>query len=122
MGHFQRLLNQAVKDEKNTSLNKTGWATRHRSALTTPRRGTEKALVVMLIGWAEWADTVHGPIGHDHYVGREWMAIASALCRLLSADVGERIDCGSIDGWLRETATREGVDLETEEIGQEVPS
>ncbi len=121
--NWLRLRGRALKDRSNTSLNKNGWATRHYNALVVPDVATEMPLCSMLRGWADWADEhrtrYESPIGHDQVIGIEWLRIGCALRGLLNAEVG-RIDCGSVDGWLLDTAQREGVNLETEEIGQDV--
>jgi len=55
-----------------------------------------------------YRETYDSPIGEDGYCGPEWEEIGHALDRLLSADIGQRLDAGTLDSWIRETLVKHG--------------
>jgi hypothetical protein len=86
------------------------WQTRHTGALRKPR-GFEAPIVGMISAWAQYADThrtrYESPIGADGVLGPEWQAIGVAILGLLNGECG-RLDCGTLDGFIRDTLTSEG--------------
>jgi hypothetical protein len=95
--------------------NTGGWQDRHNLAMLEPSAGFEFALVHMLRGWHRYAQ-VHlqrfeSPIGDDGVLGREWQAIGQALLGLLKGETG-RLDCGTLDGFIRDTLTANGAAAE----------
>jgi hypothetical protein len=85
------------------------WGLRHAEAMTSPARGFEASLVTMLRAWAEYADAhvarYESPI--DAVLGQSWQEIGEALIGLLNGETG-RLDCGTLDGLIRDIAAAEG--------------
>jgi hypothetical protein len=90
--------------------NDTGWQDRHMSALRTPR-GFEAALRDMIEAWARYADEHQARygsgIGKDYVLGDAWMELGRGILGLLDGGSG-RFDCGTLDGFIRNTLTTEG--------------
>lgn len=95
--------------------NTTGWQDRHDAAMLAPRPGFEAAIVGMLNGWHLYAGThqfrFESPIGDDGVLGPEWQAIGQALLGLLNGNTG-RLDCGTLDAFIRDTLTLAGAETE----------
>jgi len=87
----------------------------HQAALDAPR-GFETPILLFCRALASYAEQhaarFDGPIGEDYVLGDYWRSMAQATLGLLNGDTG-RLDCGSVDAWIRETATAHGVDLDT---------
>jgi hypothetical protein len=94
--------------------NDTGWQDRHANAVIKPHEGFESAMVQMLRGWTEYAETVKAKydslIGNDYVLGPEWEAIGKGIEGLLNGECG-RIDCGTIDGYIRDTLKANGSEV-----------
>src|SRR5437879_5850167 len=93
--------------------NTSGWQDRHDAALNSPRSAFEKALTQMLNGWEAYADAQKARydslIGDDGVLGPNWEAIGDALRGLLNGESG-RLDCGTVDAFLLDTMSENGVD------------
>ena len=91
-----------------------GYWARHRDAVTRPR-GAERPIVGMLAAWLLYADLhrerYEAGIGEDYVLGPEWAKIGSAVLGLLNGDCG-RLDCGAIDGLIRNVLKAEGFNEE----------
>ena len=87
-----------------------GWKARHDSAVTTPR-GFERPVMVMLLGWADYAEShlkrYESPIGHDGVLGDEWEKIGQSLQGLLNGETG-RLDCATLDAAIRRVLVANG--------------
>lgn len=90
--------------------NDTGWQTRHHAAITWPQN-EESPLVSLIGGWALYADLhkarYESGIGEDGVLGECWARIGVELLGLLNGESG-RLDCGTLDGFIRDTLTAEG--------------
>jgi len=77
--------------------------------------GVESALRDMIRGWAEYAEmheTSYGSlIGNDYVLGPAWAEQGKALITLLNGVTG-RFDCGTLDGFIRDTMKNNGTDPE----------
>ena len=86
------------------------WGERHRGAWALPR-GPERGIKQMISALAIYADnhfqTFESPIGEDGYGGPEWLAMVHSCQRLLSMETG-RLDCGTLDGMLRDMVRSAG--------------
>ena len=104
--------------EKGAKHQGEAWYARHLEALHTPHGGFETALVAMLQGWLLYADThAHrfgAGIGTDYVLSGGWEAVAGGLLGLLNGETG-RLDCGLIDGLIRDTLRAQGCGEEYEE-------
>lgn len=101
------------------------WKERHNDAVyfslpvnrTAPPRIFETSVVRMLEAWAFYADNhrvrYSTPIGDDGVLGPEWQAIGLGIRGLLNGDVGPRLDCGTLDGFILDTLAANGSDTET---------
>lgn len=91
--------------------NDTGWQDRHMAALRAPV-GFEAAIVSMLAGWATYADQhrarYESRVTDDGVMGDEWTGIGRSILALLNGETG-RLDCGTLDGFIRDTLASEGV-------------
>lgn len=92
----------------------TEWFRRHELAATNPR-GSERGIVALIIGWANYA-IVHramneAPIGNDQVIGKAWQSMGRELIVLLNAEL-DRLDGGQLDAGIRAFAKHEGVELE----------
>ena len=83
--------------------------------------GLERAYVLMLRGWLEYADahrlTMGSKIGDDHVLGDEWFKIGEALRGLLNGDLG-RLDGGTLDTIIADNLNEQGFDLDIGERRQ----
>lgn len=83
----------------------------HLEAMRDPKPGFERALVTMLRGAAEYAEThrqrYESPLSCDYYIGENWHALGQAALALLNGDTG-RLDCATVDGHLRALFEGEG--------------
>ena len=91
------------------------WNHRHDNAIISPENGFESAMVQMLRGWTEYAETVkaryNSAIGADYVLGPEWEAIGKGIEGLLNGETG-RLDCGTLDGYIRDTLKTNGCEIE----------
>ena len=83
----------------------------HENALRNKTNAHGRALMEMLVGWAKYAEAhrkqCESGIGEDGVLGAEWEAIGLSLIGLLNGETGG-LDCGSIDGNVRELLKAEG--------------
>ena len=91
-----------------------GWRERHNRAVLYPER-KELALVKALDAWFEYAAQYRRqwgtPIGADYVLGVAWFQWGKALHDLLSGETG-RLDCGTLSGFIINTATANGCEWE----------
>lgn len=97
--------------------NGTYWQDRHRYAVVWPR-GIERPFRDMLTAWVSYATEYErqheSPIGEDGYAGQYWLEIGKALRALLSSDNGNRLDNGTLDGFILQVIGDHGFDLKEE--------
>lgn len=94
---------------------KNPWGANHVSALRFPRNDAEKAIGLMVKGLvayvdstkAEWGDHV----GNDYVLGVHVKELAQAVLGLLNGPTG-RLDCGTLDGLIRDVCELAGIDLD----------
>lgn len=112
MRYQTELLNPTFTHPSNgkTMPNTSGWQDRHVEALRNPT-GFEAAIVLMLKGWTAYADAhrfrYSSRVEGDYVMGPEWEAIGRSVIGLLNGDTG-RLDCGTLDGFIRNTLQSEG--------------
>jgi hypothetical protein len=91
------------------------WYDRHMSAVRAPSVGHERAIVGMFVALQEMAEAhrerFESPIGEDGVLGVYWADIANGLIGMLDGEAG-RLDCGTLDGAIRNLAAAHDVDLE----------
>ena len=95
------------------------WAERHNAAFVGANfgynRGFSAHICNMLLGWARYAeahkDRYESPIGEDYFIGKAWADQGRALRTLLNGETG-RLDCGTLDAFILNTAADHGVNLE----------
>ncbi len=82
----------------------------HVSALRFPFPGYEKGFVDMLRGLQMYVSAVyfHQHPVNDSYTTPALGAVIEGLESLLSADIGHRLDAGSLDSFLHDTAQEVG--------------
>lgn len=95
--------------------NDNGWQDRHNAAVMYPRPlSSESAVVTMLKGWAEYAEAherqFESKIGDDCVLGQEWEAIGVGIRGLLNGETGTRLDCGTLDAFILDTLSENGMD------------
>ena len=118
MKHIERLtrLSARMNPVETRICGVNGWAGQHMVAVATPK-GSEVGFISMLKGWLQFADD-HAysvddnerGIGNDYYTGDIWARIGSELRGLLSCDIGNRLDCGTLDGVILGALEAEGFD------------
>lgn len=88
----------------------TPYNDRHNAALAMPA-GNEAAIIAGCFCLARLASEhlrrFEVPIGEDYVLGDAWLTIASGILASLNGETG-RLDCGVVDGWLRDTAAGVG--------------
>jgi hypothetical protein len=98
---------------------KTGWDIRHNSALGAAINGAvnvpfESPIARMLESWGEYAKAhrarYESKIGDDGVLGQEWEAIGIGIRGLLNGETG-RLDCGTLDAFILDTLSENGVDI-----------
>lgn len=76
----------------------------HLEAMRNPAPGFERALVTMLRGAAEYAEThrqrYESPLSCDGFIGEAWHTLGQAVLDLLNGETGH-LDCATVDGHLR---------------------
>lgn len=94
------------------------WRGRHNLGVTVPTMDKERSLVELFSGWARYAENhearFEAKIGEDYILGVAWTEIGQGLRTLLNGELG-RLDAGTLDSFLLNTATEHGIDLETGE-------
>ena len=90
------------------------WAERHNAAVRRPRAseaGILKACEALRILATSYAEDNDDPIGNDGVLGPCWADMARGVLGLLNGDCG-RLDCGTVDSYIRDLYTRHGFDGE----------
>lgn len=90
------------------------WHQRHSRAWINPRPGGERAIKLLIAGYAEMADqsqTFEHKLGQDGYFHEHAADLIHAMRAYLNFDVG-RFDCGSLDRLICGLAEISGVELE----------
>lgn len=91
------------------------WGYRHWLAFQSPKRNSEAAIVGLMQAAANYADlhlaSYGSKIGDDGVLGEHWADIVRGILGLLNGDCG-RLDCGTLDGTLRDMLAAEGFDRE----------
>lgn len=99
-----------VPDTPNTG----NWKNRHRNALAN-RVSEVNPIATMYVSWVQYANAhsrrFESGIGQDYVLGPEWERIGRALIGLLNGDCGA-LDCGTLDGNIRDTLSAEGYPTE----------
>jgi hypothetical protein len=100
--------------------NDNGWQDRHDSAVNAaPHRASknlfETFIVRSLQAWEGYAlahkERYESLIGDDGVLGPAWEQIGDGLRTLLNGETG-RLDCGTLDAFLLDTMSENGVDVE----------
>ncbi len=91
------------------------WLIRHNQAVQSPR-GIERAIVALRAGLLEYTlqygESFEGmELGQDGFLGDAWLDAARAYLALLNGPTG-RLDCGTLDGEVRQWAERCGFEEE----------
>jgi hypothetical protein len=93
--------------------NTSGWQDRHNAAMDNPRPGFEYAIVSMLRGWMEYAETTRHEydslVGNDGVIGEYWADLGKALYGLLNGSCGSRIDCGTLSSAIHNIMRVNGI-------------
>jgi hypothetical protein len=96
--------------------NTGGWKDRHNLAITLGgfnghSRPFETAVAQMITGWARYAQDhkkeYESAIGDDGVIGKAWLEAGKAFIDLLNGNTG-RLDCGTLDAFLRDTMHENG--------------
>ena len=106
----------ATAMKANAALGNMGdWQGRHNAAMDAPRAGFESAVVTMLRGWLEYAQThqerYESPIGEDGVIGVAWAETGKAIHSLLDGETG-RMDRGTLSTLIHGTMRDNGIDEE----------
>lgn len=98
------------------------WKERHNAATTDTYLHCrsielhETSIVALLQAWALYADAHRAayetPIGDDGVLGPHWQEIGLAIRGLLNGDVGPRLDCSTLAGFILDTMAANAVDTE----------
>lgn len=99
--------------------NMGGWQDRHNAAVSSAIHGAnvplESPLARMLESWAEYAKghkaRFESTIGEDYVLGPQWQAIGEGIRGLLNGETG-RLDCGTLDGFILDTLSENGIDID----------
>lgn len=87
----------------------------HDSACLSPRGRFEATIVGLCHALSDYARGHHeryeSLIGDDYVLGEHWKQIANGLLGLLNGEAG-RLDCGSVDSYVRQLAQENHVDLD----------
>jgi hypothetical protein len=101
----------------NRGMPNTGkWQDRHDDAILNHHAFSpfQQPIVDMLKAWTQYAEDHKGQydsvIGDDGVLGPEWEAIGDALRGLLNGQTGQ-LDCGTLDGFILNTMSENGVDV-----------
>lgn len=88
----------------------------HLSALSSPQHGHERAIVVLLGGWYEFAqahsERHNALIGRHTVLGPEWQAVGLGLRGMLRGEECGRLERPLLQLWIMEMMRKHGVDME----------
>ena len=109
------VLTNFVYEHKSEYFGNNHFGGEHYDAWHLPRVGAEHAMVSLIKGWAEYADSYHKAktfepyvlLKQDYYAGENWVAIAKSIKQLLSMDTG-RLDGGFLDSMIHAVLENEG--------------
>ena len=109
------VLTNFVYEHKSEYFGNNLYGSAHYDAWQIPRVGAEHAIVSLIKGWAEYADSYHKAktfepydlLKEDYYAGENWVAIAKSIKQLLSMDTG-RLDGGFLDSMIHAVLENEG--------------
>jgi hypothetical protein len=110
------LITMPARPEQAAPPTPADWLIRHNQAIQQPR-GIERAIVALRAGLLEYSlqygESFEGcELGQDGFLGDAWLDAARAYLALLNGPTG-RLDCGTLDGEVRQWAERCGF---TEEV------
>jgi hypothetical protein len=110
-GELVRNKNNSVRNRQSAGCE---WGKRHAEAFNYPL-GSEIGVVELMQAAAAYADShrqrYSTGIGDDGVLGEHWEAIVRGILGLLNGDCG-RLDCGTLDGTLRDMLAAEGFDCD----------
>lgn len=91
------------------------WKDRHDAACLYPR-GSEGPIIAMYRALSDYVEIYKTDypdriLGDDYVLGAAWLRAASAFQDLLDGDCG-RLDCGTLDGLIRDCARNAGFSAE----------
>lgn len=109
------VLTNFVSEHKSDFFGNNHFGGAHYDAWHLPCVGAEHAMVSLIKGWAEYADSYHKAktfepydlLKQDYYAGENWVAIAKSIKQLLSMDTG-RLDGGFLDSMIHAVLENEG--------------
>mgnify|MGYP000851026118 FL=1 len=109
------VLTNFVYEHKSYFFGNNHFGGAHYDAWHLPRVGAEHAMVSLIKGWAEYADSYHKAktfepydlLKEDYYAGENWVSIAKSIKQLLSMDTG-RLDGGFLDSMIHAVLENEG--------------
>lgn len=111
-------IKQKLSQTRNEATILEGWQFQHKIGVTAPTMDKERSLVELFSGWARYAENhearFDAKIGEDYILGVAWTEIGQALRTLLNGEIG-RLDAGTLDSFLLNTAAEHGINLETGE-------
>ena len=104
---------------KQNKVKPDSWVWRHNTAVARAIHGAnvplESPLARMLESWAEYAKghkaRFESTIGEDYVLGPQWQAIGEGIRGLLNGETG-RLDCGTLDGFILDTLSENGIDID----------
>ena len=100
----------------------SGWDTRHNTALGYGLGWSPMAIltthetttVQMLSAWAGYArahrERFESLIGEDYVLGPHWAEVGLGVRGLLNGETG-RLDCGTLDAFILDTLSENGIDI-----------
>ena len=95
----------------------TVWRERHAAAMRRPCADFEEGLVGIFGGWVAYAEAYReafeSGISNDYVLGPEWARVGRGLLGLLNGPTG-RLDCGTLDGAIREALDAHGIEEDGE--------
>lgn len=112
--------NKEIIDDRIVKAMDHAWGFRHSSAwYARPKeqREYETVIVGLVTSWAAIGDTCrkHGrEVKSDYVLCQIFVEMGQQIISLLNFDCG-RLDCGTVDGTIRDIARNEGFDLDTGE-------
>ncbi len=112
----------ATLTAKDRATTKTGWDVRHNTAIGAALGSgmavpisQEMAIPQMLRAWENYAKAhakrFDAKIGEDYVLGPAWQDIGLGIRSLLNGESG-RLDCGTLDAFILDTLSDNGIDTE----------